>query len=83
MVTKERLHQLVDALPVKERDTAARVLEALAGLEPGIPFFTAETAPADDEPETAEEQALVAEGEADLAAGRVVAATDLYRRYGL
>ena len=83
MVTKERLYHLVDALPVTERDTAARVLEALAGLEPGQPFYTPETAPLDDEPETEEERAAVAEGEADLASGRVVSAADLYRKYGL
>lgn len=82
MVTLERLHQLVEALPEEERTTAARVLEALAGLAPGEPFYTAETAPLDDEPETDEERAAVAEGEADVAAGRVAPAADLYRTYG-
>lgn len=83
MVTKDRLYQLIDALPEEEITTAARVLEALAGLEPGEPFYTAETAPLDDEPETEEEQTAVAEGEADVAAGRLVPAANLYRKYGL
>jgi hypothetical protein len=41
MVTLERLHQLVDAVPPSERDTAARVLEALAvrSAVPGSLFF--------------------------------------------
>jgi hypothetical protein len=83
MVTVERLHLLVEALPEKERATAARVLEALAGLEPDEPFYTADTAPLDDEPETEVERIAVAEGEADLAAGRVVPAAELYRKFGL
>ena len=83
MVTKERLHQLVEALPTTEHATAARVLEALAGLESDEPFYTAETAPLDDEPETEAERAAVAEGETDLAAGRGVPAAELYRKFGL
>jgi hypothetical protein len=35
MVTKERLHQLVEVLPEGEVATATRILEALSGLEPG------------------------------------------------
>ena len=83
MVTKERLYQLVDALPAAERQTAARVLEALAGLEPTMPVDPAEALPFDDELETEEERAAVALGEADLAAGRTIRAADLYRKYGL
>ncbi len=46
MVTVERLHELVDALPEAERETAARVLEALARAEEtpaasGAAFFAA------------------------------------------
>jgi hypothetical protein len=46
MVTVERLHELVDALPETERETAARVLEALARAEQtpaasGAAFFDA------------------------------------------
>ena len=81
MVTIERLHSLVDALPERERDTAARVLEALAGLTPDEPFYSAMTAPLDDEPETEAERAAVAEGEADLVAGRVVSAAALESKY--
>ena len=44
MVTAERLHELVDALPEAERETAARVLEALvvrrpSAAVPGAAFF--------------------------------------------
>lgn len=81
MATKERLHQLVEAIPERDRDKAARLLEALAGLNPDEPFYTADTAPLDDEPETDEERTAVAEGLADLAAGRVVTQTELETRF--
>jgi len=74
VVTKERLHELVEAVPEGDVATATRILEALAGMAPGEPFYTAETAPLDDEPETDDERVAVAQGEADLAAGRVVSA---------
>ncbi len=83
MVTKERLHELIEALPEGERATAARLLEALAGLEPGEPIYTPKTAPLDDEPETKEELEAAAEGLADLAAGRVVTQAELEHRYGM
>jgi hypothetical protein len=61
---------------VPERDvaTAARILEALAGLAPGEPFYTTETD---------EERLAIARGEADLAAGRVVSAARSPLRFGL
>jgi hypothetical protein len=39
VVTIERLRQLVDVLPERERDRAACLLEALAGLESREPFY--------------------------------------------
>ncbi len=85
MVTKERLHQLVEALPTTEHATAARVLEALAGLESDEPFYTAETAPLDDEPETEAERAAVAEAlaEVERGEGRRIPAAEIERRFGL
>jgi hypothetical protein len=83
MVTIERLRQLVEAVPAEERATAARVLEALAGLEPGEPFYTTEMAPLDDEPETEEERAAVTEALEASARGEVVTTAELRRRFGL
>jgi hypothetical protein len=80
MATKEQLHHLIDLLPEEAVDTAAHVLEAL-----GRPtaLYTRETAPLDDEPETEAERAAVAEARADIAAGRVSPAADVFRRLGL
>ena len=83
MVTKERLYQLVEALPEQRRETAARVLEALAGLDEDEPLYTAETAPLDDEPETDEERSAVAEALEASARGEVVTTAELRRRLGL
>jgi hypothetical protein len=72
MVTKERLHQLVETLPEAELDTAARVLEALGGIEPGTALYTAEDAPFDEEPEDEDEAALAAVALDELARGEFV-----------
>lgn len=84
MTTKERLYRLVDALPERERETAARVMEGLASLALVDPLARAlELAPEDDEPETAAERAAVAEARAELAAGRGMSSESLRRELGL
>jgi hypothetical protein len=67
MTTKEALHRLVDAIPQDGLDEARRALEPLAD-----PFLLAlANAPIDDEPETEEERAAIAEAYEDVAHGRV------------
>src|SRR5438552_19090055 len=66
MITREALHQLVDALPESELDKAARLLAALETTDPVLRALL--LAPEDDEPETDEERA--AEDEAHSAARR-------------
>jgi hypothetical protein len=85
MVTKERLHDLVDALDEADVATVGRILEALTGLEAEAPFYTAETAPLDDEPETEAERAAVAEARAEVARGegRRIPAAEIYREFGV
>lgn len=85
MVTKERLHQLASALPQDDLATVARILEALTGVAPDEPFYTAETAPLDDEPETDEERAAVAEAlaEVERGEGRRIPAAAIYREFGV
>ena len=62
MTTKEQLYRLIDRLPETALPEAERLLEALtAPDDEGLPRFLAE-APWDDEPETEEERAAVAEG---------------------
>jgi hypothetical protein len=66
MTTKERLHQVVDELTDDEAEAMLRRVEALRA-DPFVRFLDA--APVDDEPITPEEEAAVAEVEADRAAG--------------
>ena len=82
MITKDRLHRLVDTLPESEVDTAARVLEALAvAADPVARSLT--SAPADDELVTSAEAEAAAEARADVAAGRVSSLEDTQRELGL
>jgi CO dehydrogenase/acetyl-CoA synthase beta subunit len=70
MTVKDDLHRLVDELPKKELHSAKRYLEYLRNL--GDPVLRALIeAPEDDEEETEEERAAVAEAYKDLAAGKV------------
>jgi hypothetical protein len=68
MVTKERLFALIEALPPEAWPDAEEALEHLA-------------VPVDDEPETDEERAMIAEALEDLRAGRVVSWDAIKRTY--
>ena len=79
MTTKEALHRLVDAIPQDGLDEARRALEPLAD-----PFLLAlANAPIDDEPETEEERAAVAEAREASARGEVFTLEEVRRELGL
>ena len=82
MTTKERLHQLVDELAESDVATAERILEALRDTVV-VREYSIYDAPVDDEPETPEEAAAVAEAYEDIKAGRVVSHEEVMRRFGL
>ena len=60
MSPRDALHRLIDDLPEGEIPRAERVFQALKEAAEA-PSYTLETAPIDDEPETPEEAAAVAE----------------------
>ena len=69
MITRKDLHTLVDQLPEGEWPAAHQdLLKRLAKHDPLL--NTLLTAPEEDEPETAEEQAAIAEVYADIKAGQ-------------
>jgi hypothetical protein len=81
--TKDRLHQLVEELPEGEvADSAERLLEQLRtyGDDPLARKLLG--APIDDEPETDEERAAVAEAREAITRGDVVRDEDLERELG-
>ena len=85
MVTKERLHDLIDALADDDVPAVASFLAALTGVAAVEPFYTLETAPLDDEPESDAERAAVAEARADVerGEGRRIPAAEIYREFGV
>ncbi len=71
MTVKDELHRLIDELPEDELPGAKRYLEYLRNMgDPVLRAFM--EAPMDDETETEQEQAVVAEAYRDLADGHVV-----------
>jgi hypothetical protein len=80
-ITRERLHELVDALADADLDRAGRLLAALAADDPvGLSLALA---PADDEPTTDAEVAALDEAYEDLRAGRTLTTEELRRELGL
>lgn len=66
MTVKEQLHRVVEELSDEEAEAALRRIDALRS-DPLVRFMDA--APLDDEPVTAEQQAALAEVDAERAAG--------------
>ena len=80
---KERLHELVNALPAGKIEAARKYLECLADKEcdPVLQAFL--NAPIEDEPLTEEDLKAIAEGEEAIARGDTIDLDDVLREYGL
>lgn len=79
---RAELHELVDKLPDQELHAAHRFIEYLR--DRGDPLLRKlMDAPIDDEPETEEEEALVAEAREELARGETIAFEEIKREFGL
>jgi hypothetical protein len=72
LAPKEALHRIIDAL---SDDQAALLLTAVNDSDPVAVSLT--LAPVDDEPLMPDEEAALAEGLADVAAGRTIRDEDL------
>ncbi len=83
VTTKERLHQLVDELSETEAGEALRYV-ASQRQESAADRFAQwlDSRPEDDEPLTAEDEQAIAEGRADVAAGRTISHEEMLRKYG-
>ena len=82
MALRDSLHRLVDDLPETEIDRAERLLQVLKETAER-PLYTLENAPEDDEPETPEEAAVVAEAWQEHRAGKGLSTEELKRQLGL
>ncbi|MBI2916709.1 MAG: hypothetical protein HYY01_01835 [Chloroflexi bacterium] len=79
---KQDLHRLVDQLPDSELHAVRRFLEFLHQQSDPV-LLALMSAPEDDEPETAEERAALAEAYADVAAGRLIPLEQVKRELGM
>ena len=81
--SKEKLHELVDALPESEVEAAKRALECLVNKEcdPVLQAFL--DAPEDDEPVTEEDLKAIEEAEEAIARGETESLEDVLREFGL
>ena len=80
---KDRLHELVEALPESKVEAANKYLECLVRDECD-PFLQAlRNAPEDDEPLTEEELKAIEEGRKAVARGETTPLEDVMREFGL
>ena len=80
--TRTKLHDLVESLPSEDVPTALRLLESLKSSADSVPLALRDV-PIDDEPETEEERAAVAEARREIEEGRVIPHDEVMRQYGL
>jgi hypothetical protein len=80
-MTRETLHQLVEALDEQDVPTAGRVLRALRdSRQVSDPLRALDLAPEDDEPETPEERAAVEEALREIREGKPGLTTEELKR---
>jgi len=79
---RTKLHDLIESLPSDDVPTALRVLEALNSTPDPIPLALRDI-PFDDEPETDEERAAVAEARREIEQGKGIPHDEVMRRFGL
>ena len=78
MTTRDRLYQLIDELPESELPAVERFLEARS--DPVLRALM--DAPIDDELETEQERAAIAEADAQIARGELIDDEDLWAELG-
>jgi len=83
MTTREALHCLIDEVPEEELEHVKYLIENHRRADRDPLLFTLATAPYDDEPETPEEAAAVAEARAAIARGEVYSLDEVKRKLGL
>lgn len=78
----ERLMALFESLPEAARGEVLDFAEFLARKADPV-AWALDNAPLDDEPVTPEDEAAIAEAEADIAAGRLTSAEEMRAEFGL
>jgi predicted transcriptional regulator len=79
---RTKLHDLVESLPSDNLSNALRLLEELNSTSDPI-LIALRDVPFDDEPETEEERAAVAEARREIEEGRLIPDEEVMRKYDL
>jgi CHAD domain-containing protein len=79
---KDRLHELVDALPESRVEAANRLLECLVSKECDPVMLAFLNAPEDDEPLTEEDLQAIEEAEEDIRQGRTRPLDEVMKAFG-
>jgi hypothetical protein len=79
---KEQMHELLDRVPEKALPVLLSVLRHLASSG-DAPLVTAEEAPFDDEPLTAEDLRAIEQSEKDFEEGNFMSQEEVRRKLGL
>ena len=79
---RTKLHDLIESLPIDDVPTALRVLEALNSASDPTSLVLRDVS-FDDEPETDEERAAVAEAYCDLTEGRFVSHDEVMLKHAV
>jgi predicted transcriptional regulator len=79
---RTKLHDLIESLTSEDVPTALRILEALSSSSDRVPLALRDV-PIDDEPETEEERAAVAEARREIEEGKGIPHDEVMRRLGL
>ncbi len=81
VTAKERLHRLVDGLSETEADEALEYIVSRHEDRDGFTRWLA-SHPEDDEPLTPQDEEAIAQGRADIAAGRLTSLEEIKRELG-
>jgi hypothetical protein len=82
MSQRATLHRLVDSLPEQDLTTAGRLLAGLAVTADAVEFALL-LAPADDEPDTDDDDGGLTEARQERARGEGISTEELRRKLGL
>ena len=81
-ITRQELKNLIDCVPTDELIVVKRFIQYVVDMQDPV-LKSLLDAPVDDEPTSESDVAMLQEARADIAAGRLTPAKELYRELGI
>ena len=81
-ITRQELKDLIDCVPTDELIVVKRFIQYVVDMQDPV-LRSLLDAPVDDEPTSESDVAMLQEARADIAAGRLTPAKELYRELGI